>query len=363
MVKQLAVFHFFILLVLLPVNSFAQKDSLTTKKDTVQKLKFSFLADAYFSNDFTSNQHLKPSYNYNYKRNNELNFNFIYFKTTYVYKNRRANLAFHSGNYVQYNYSNEPVLLQFINEASVGIKVSKKHAIWLDAGIMPSHLGFESALNTDCQTLSRSVLAENSPYYETGLKLNYSHPSEKWFVNLLAINGWQRIASKTPSFSPSIGLQLNYTPTKKWLFNYSNFIGKINDLTPYTRNYHNFYFQFKSTSKVNVTGGFDFGFDIRDNQTSNWKALVLIVQKEHSKRIKYAGRIEYVHDPFLTIIPFEGTQTARKIMVCSANFDYWILKQLVVRLEGKYVYSSSKIVDFSSLNNWSTIANVSYVFN
>jgi hypothetical protein len=362
-VRQIVLFNSILLIVLLPVNSFAQKDSLASKKDSVQKFKFSFLADAYFSHDFTSNKHLKPSYSYNYKRNNELNFNFIYFKTAYSFKNKRANLAFHSGNYAQYNYSNEPVLLQFINEASVGIKISKKHAIWLDAGIMPSHLGFESALNTDCQTLSRSILAENSPYYETGIKLNYSHPSEKWSVNLLALNGWQRIASKTPSFSPSAGLQFIYTPSKKWLFNYSNFIGKINDITPYLRNYHNFYFQFKSAAKINVTGGLDLGFDRRINQTSHWKALVLIVQKEQSKHIKYAGRIEYVHDPSNTIIPFEGTSSTRKMIVCSANIDFWIFKQLVVRLEGKYTSSSSKIVGFSTLNNWSTIANVSYVFN
>lgn len=361
--KQIVLFNSILLLVLLPVNSFAQKDSLTSKKDSLQKLKFSFLVDAYFSHDFSSNKHLKPAFSYNYKRNNEFNFNLIYFKTAYFFKNKRANLAFHSGNYAQYNYSNEPTLLQFMNEASVGMKVSKKHAIWLDAGILPSHIGFESALNTDCQTLSRSVLAENSPYYETGVKLNYSHPSEKWLINLLALNGWQRIASKTPSFSPSIGLQLNYTPSKKWLFNYSNFIGKINDINPYLRNYHNFYFQFKSTSKINVTGGFDLGFDRRNNQTSNWKVLVIIVQKEHSKHIKYAGRIEYVHDPYNTIIPFEGASTSRKMIVCSANFDYWIFKKLVVRLEGKYSYSNSKIVDLSSLNNWSTIANVSYVFN
>ena len=361
--KQVALLFFFILLVLTPVNSYAQKDSLISKKDTIQKLKFSFLVDAYISHDFTSNKHLKPNFIYNYKRNNELNINFLYFKTAYFYKNKRANLAIHSGNYAQYNYSNEPIFFQFINEAAVGFKLSKKHAIWLDAGIMPSHLGFESALNTDCQTLSRSVLAENSPYYETGIKLSYTHPSEKWFVNFLALNGWQRIASITPSFSPSVGLQLNYTPSKKWLFNYSNFIGKINDLSPYVRSYHNFYFQFKSTAKINFTGGFDLGFDRRSNQVSNWKALVLIIQKEQSKRIKYAGRVEFVHDPSNTIIPFETTDSARKLIISSVNFDYWIFKQLVVRLEGKYTYSNSKIVDFSTLNNWSTIANVSYVFN
>jgi hypothetical protein len=36
---------------------------------------------------------------------------------------------------------------------------------------MPSHIGFESVISADCWTLTRSLLAENSPYYETGMRL------------------------------------------------------------------------------------------------------------------------------------------------------------------------------------------------
>ena len=95
----------------------------------------------------------------------------------------------------------------------------------------------------------------------------------------------------------------------------------------------------------------------------NSKAFLVKAEGRLNSNVKRVSGVEFVHDPSNTIIPFETTDSARKLIISSVNFDYWIFKQLVVRLEGKYTYSNSKIVDFSTLNNWSTIANVSYVFN
>ena len=78
------------------------------------------------------------------------------------------------GNYAQYNLSAETNWAQFIYNANIGIKLSKKNNLWLDAGLMPSHIGAESAISDDCWSLTRSLSAENSPYYETGIKLNYT---------------------------------------------------------------------------------------------------------------------------------------------------------------------------------------------
>ena len=80
-----------------------------------------------------------------------------------------------TGNYARYNLSGEPDWAKYIYEANVGFRLSKKQNIWIDAGIMPSHIGFESAISADCWTLTRNILAENSPYYESGVKLGYTH--------------------------------------------------------------------------------------------------------------------------------------------------------------------------------------------
>lgn len=59
---------------------------------------------------------------------------------------------------------------------------------------MPSHLGFESAVGIDCWNLTRSILAENSPYYETGIKLNYTNKKQDLYIAFHLLNGWQKIA-------------------------------------------------------------------------------------------------------------------------------------------------------------------------
>jgi hypothetical protein len=52
--------------------------------------------------------------------------------------------------------------LKNIYEANVGISLNKKNNLWVDAGVMPSHIGFESAISMDNWYLTRSLLAENS---------------------------------------------------------------------------------------------------------------------------------------------------------------------------------------------------------
>lgn len=47
------------------------------------------------------------------------------------------------------NYVAELGVLKNIYEANVGIKISKTHNLWLDAGIMSFHIGSESAISKD----------------------------------------------------------------------------------------------------------------------------------------------------------------------------------------------------------------------
>ena len=153
-----------------------QATLLFGQNDTLKKITVSGYGEMYYSYDFSNPQnHEKPNFIYNHKRHNEINANLILVKANYLNKNIKANLGLMTGNYSQYNLSSEPTWAQFMYEANMGIKISKKHNLWLDAGIIPSHIGFESAISADCWTLTRSILAENSPYYETGLKIGFNN--------------------------------------------------------------------------------------------------------------------------------------------------------------------------------------------
>ncbi|OQW43057.1 MAG: hypothetical protein A4S08_10190 [Proteobacteria bacterium SG_bin4] len=70
------------------------------------------------------------------------------------------------------NYAAEPGILGNLYEGNVGLKLSGSNNLWLDIGVFPSHIGFESAVGKDNWTLTRSLVAENTPYFESGAKIS-----------------------------------------------------------------------------------------------------------------------------------------------------------------------------------------------
>ncbi len=335
------------------INVFAQVDS-------IKKITFSGYIDMYYSYDFSNpDNHEKSNFIYNHKRHNEINTNLLLGKVTYFDNNIKANLGLIAGNYAQYNLSSEPNWAQFIYEANIGVKLSKKHNLWLDAGIMPSHIGFESAISADCWTLTRSILAENSPYYETGIKIGFTNKKENLNLAFLVLNGWQKISMPDNIQKPSIGFQFNYKPQENLVLNYSNFIGtdKADSLNS-LRTYHNFYLQYSDKKKFALILGFDLGTDkINLQDYGVWFSPVAIVKYEFSKKINIALRGEYYFDKNQIIVP-TNTLNGFQVSGISTNLDYRINNNAVWRIEGKIFNSKDEIFLNNSKNNFSITSNL-----
>lgn len=345
-------FRLSLFLLLIALNTFSQND-------TLKKLNFSAYTELYYSYDFSNPQnHEKSNFLYNHKRHNELNANLILLKANYLDKNYRANLGLMAGNYALYNLSSEPTWAQFIYEANIGVKLSQKQNIWLDAGIMPSHIGFESAISADCWTLTRSLLAENSPYYETGIKLSYTSKNEKLNLSALYLNGWQKISKPNYIQKPSFGTQINYKLSKKLLLNYSTFFGTDKpDSSNAIRQFHNFYLQYEPTNKFGIIAGFDIGRD-KFNPTTygTWYSPVLIIKQSINEKTRIAIRGEYYSDPKQIIIT-TGTTNGFQTFGFSSNLDYEINDKIKCRIEGKMFHSKDKIF-VNDINNYSITTNM-----
>jgi hypothetical protein len=331
--------------------SIAFTSNVFSQTDTLKKISFSAYGEFYYSYDFSAPaNNEKPSFLYNHKRHNEINANLILVKASYTNQQYRANLGLMAGNYAQYNLSTEPTWAQFIYEASIGIKISKKQNIWIDAGIMPSHIGFESAISADCWTLTRSLLAENSPYYEAGIKATYTSKNEKLNLSALVLNGWQKI--RKPDFiqRPSFGTQITYKPSQNILFNYSTFIGSDKpDSVNAFRHFHNFYLQYEPTKKFGIIVGFDIGQEKTGIKTyATWYSPVLIMRHKINKRLHIALRGEFYYDPRQVIIA-TGTANGFQTLGVSSNLDYYISDKVGIRIEGRKLQSRDKI--FSTSNN------------
>ncbi len=349
---------FLLLTLLYSYKSFAQTD-------TSKKITFSAYGELYYSYDFSKPvNHEKSNFLYNHKRHNEVNANLLLAKANYSSQQYRGNIAAMAGNYAQYNLSAEPTWAQFIYEANMGIKISRKKDIWLDAGIFQSHIGFEGAISADCWTLTRSLLAENSPYYETGLKISSTSKNGKLFLSALFLNGWQKI--RKPDFiqQPSFGFQATYKPSKKISLNYSNFFGtdKPDSLKAF-RHFHNVYFQYESLSNLGIIAGFDAGFERnRLKKFNSWYSPVFIIRQRIHKKAIIAVRGEYYNDKHEIII-FSGTPNGFQTFGFSSNLDVDLNEKIKWRIEGKVFHSKDKIFkNYSAANNYSLTTNFSIKF-
>lgn len=321
----------------------AAQDSLWLSKPDVQ---ISGFLDVFYAYDFgRPSTDTRQPFLYNHSRHNEFNLNLGFIKLGVNHAKYRAGLALQAGTYPNDNYAAEQGLLKNIFEANLGISLTKKNTLWLDAGIFASHLGSESAISMDNWTLTRSLLAESSPYYLSGVKLT-ANPNSKLMISALICNGWQRIQRVKGSSLPSFGTQIYYAAHDNVKLNWSTFIGTDDpDSTRRMRYFNNFYSQIQCTKKLSMMLGFDLGIQQQSKNSGNyhtWFGPLLIFQYAFDKKWAIALRGEYYQDPNGVIIP-TGTLNGFQTVGSSLNIDYKPHANIACRLEGRWFNSLDDI--------------------
>jgi hypothetical protein len=314
---------------------------------TANPFNFSGFIESYYTYDFNKpSGHTRPGFIYSHNRHNEFNLNLGFIRVIYTKDKVRGNLAIAGGTYMNANYATEPGVLKNMYEANVGYKLSGRKNLWLDIGIMPSHIGFESAHSPSCWTLTRSLGADNSPYYQAGVKLTYSTNDNKWLFCGLALNGWQHISRVEGSSLMNFGTQITYKPTSKLTLNYSTFIGTDKpDSLRLMRYYHDIYGIFQISDYFGITAGFDIGTEEKSNNNSGmntWYTPVLIAKYNASSRVSLTARGEYYQDEKGVIIT-TGTPNGFKTTGVSLNVDYAPSSNMLFRIEGRSLNSKDKV--------------------
>ncbi len=103
----------------------------------------------------------------------------------------RARFTLQAGTYANDNYQAEPGVLRNVFEAWAGLALNRGNTLWIDAGVLPSHLGFESAVSMDNWTLTRSLSTESSPYYLAGVRLEYYQDAAGAIIPVSDTNGFR----------------------------------------------------------------------------------------------------------------------------------------------------------------------------
>ena len=282
-------------------------------------------------------------FQYNHNRLNNLNINHSFVGIQHESQNVRINTALHFGSYVKDNYKNEPGFIKNIYEANAGFLICKKNNIWMDAGVFPSFIGFEGVNAFDNITVTRSLLAENSPYFLNGLRINY--PKNNNTFNFYVLTGWQRILPLQNNSLPSFGAQWTKEINETNILNWSFFVGsEYPDTDRKWRYFNNFYWK-SSFGKWSQVLGLDIGAEQKQKKgtdLNHWWSPVLISSYEINKHFKAAVRIEHYSDKNAVII---RTSNGEKMIGSGAslNLDYHPNASILCRAEWRNLWSANHV--------------------
>jgi hypothetical protein len=283
----------------------------TTKAaDTATVRTYGGFVDTYYAWDFDRPRFFDRAYTTQSARHAEANINLAYIENKWTGPRTRGRLALQWGTSVQANYAGEPKIgglsgpsvSQFIQEAVVGYQLAP--AVWLDAGIFFSHIGYESFISRDNLTYTRSLIAEYSPYYEAGAKLTWT-ATPQLTATFALVNGWQEIStSNTP---PAGGLRLDYAVTPKVTLTYDNFIGNAapDDSDVQMRVYHDVIAQYNPSDLWQFAAVYSIGSEsnrLSSGGTASWWGTSAIAKYHVTPRLAFVGRVEHYSDPSQVIV-------------------------------------------------------------
>ena len=325
-------------------GAYAQ-EIVTITNDLISPFKVSGYVETYYSVSFSESFRDRKSQGASYSKNDEPAVSLAFLKTSYDTKSIKANFALALGTYMQANYSAEPGLLENLYDANIAIKLSKENNLWLEAGVFSSHIGSEGIEAKDNWSLTRSLTAETTPYFESGAKISHTSKDGKWFLSALMLTGWQRITPVDGNSLPSFGTQITYSPSSKITLNSSTFIGADTpDRMRLMRYFHNFYGIFKLNNKLAATLGFDIGMQQKNKGSSAmnvWFNPTAILRYTPTAKTAIAVRAEYYDDPDNVIAV--TSPHGFSVWGFSANFDWRLTKNFLWRAEARAFVSKDDI--------------------
>jgi hypothetical protein len=298
--------------------------------------------DAYYSYNFNKPVSGDQPYLVSMSRHNEININLAFVDVKYSSSRVRARVVPGFGTYVNMNYRQESGSLKNLIEANAGVKLFRDKAIWVDVGVLGSPYTNESAISKDHLAYTRSLSAENVPYYLSGVKLTVP-VSRKVNTYFYVINGWQQITDQNNN--KSIGSQVEIRPNNNLLVNWNNYLGKestAKDSTQGIRYFTDLYFIF-SKNNLSMTGSAYYGIQENREKLPSWWQVNLISRYTITPNLSAALRLEYFEDKHQVIIvpvtPTAGFET----FGISAGINVKIEENILFRTEARHFISNDKV--------------------
>jgi hypothetical protein len=302
--------------------------------------------DAYYAwngNDPASHESFVTGTGSTAKRANEFNLNLAEVDVTRDAQPVGFRLSLITGNGADVIHGSEPQGYRFIYQASILYKPSDR--LTLEAGIYPSHIGFEGFFSKDNWSYTRGWLAEFSPYYQTGIRANYAF-SPHWSGEIHVLNGWQNIADNNDA--KAIGGKVAYA-NGRLTASLNTFDGpELPGDDKHWRHFGDLIATFNATPSLSVGGSLDRGRqELPDRPAANWFGIAAYGRYAFDQRRAVAVRVERFSDPENGI-----TGTPQKLAEATLTYEYRPAPNLILKIEGRRDHSTASV--FTSGTNGSS---------
>ena len=228
-----------------------------------------------------------------------------------------------------------PDVWRNVLQASVQWQTRAGRGLLLEAGIYPSHIGFEGFAPKDNWNYTRSWLGELSPYYQAGLKAAYPF-SDRWSAQLHLLNGWQVIGDNNRG--KSVGGQLAYS-ADKFSASFNGIVGpELAGNDDDIRMLGDVVATWKATPSLSLGVSVDAAREGRPagDDVGWWGTGLYARFAPPNSRTALALRGEYYDDEDGAISGI--AQTLKEV---TATLEHRPIPRLILRLEGRYDRSSA----------------------
>jgi hypothetical protein len=316
--------------------------------DSATKVSFGGYLDTYYAFDFNRPREHDRAFTTQAARHNEFNVNLAFLEATLSGNRLRGRVAAQFGTSVQANYASEPRIgtlsgpdvSRFLQEAVVGYELTPH--TWIDAGIFLSSFGSENWASRDNWTYTRSMVAENSPYYESGLKVTW-RASRSLIAQVHLINGWQNVSENNSG--KAVGARLDYSPISAVSLGYDAFLGNEapDSAVAGRRVWNEGIFTIAPSRRFQLRGTVDYG--VQRGETSrrdSWWGYSLIGRYAVTSKLAAAIRSERFEDP-AKIIVATGLPYGLRASGYSFSVDFRPAPGLLWRMEYRELASNGAL--------------------
>jgi hypothetical protein len=225
--------------------------------------------------------------------------------------------------------------VRHIYQASVIYKPAAR--LTLEAGVFPSHIGFEGFFSKDNWSYTRGWLAEFSPYYQTGIHATVQF-SDEWSGEVHILNGWQVIDDNNGA--KAVGGRIAYS-TDRFSASLNTFDGpELPHDDHHWRHFGDLIALYRATPRLSVGGSFDRGHQQLPGGGANWLGMAVYGRCALGDHDAIAIRVERFRDPDNGI-----SGTAQTLIEGTVTYEHRPVPNLILKLEARRDRSTASVFD------------------